>query len=50
MLPERQYPTFVIVSLEPENLLQKIGEMEEIEADIYRYQSRRKKEARECRQ
>ncbi|RAM62886.1 hypothetical protein DS66_06320 [Mesotoga sp. SC_3PWM13N19] len=27
-------PTFVIVSLEPENLLQKIGEMEEIEADI----------------
>ncbi|PNE22764.1 hypothetical protein V511_07425 [Mesotoga sp. Brook.08.YT.4.2.5.1] len=27
-------PTFVIVSMEPENLLQKIGEMEEIEADI----------------
>jgi len=27
-------PTFVIVSLESEDLLQKIGEMEEIEADI----------------
>jgi len=27
-------PTFVIVSVESEDLLQKIGEMEEIEADI----------------
>ncbi|HCO69735.1 hypothetical protein [Mesotoga sp.] len=27
-------PTFVIVSIESEDLLQKIGEMEEIEADI----------------